>query len=52
MTLKIVESYKFQLTMDGLRLTWKGQQLNFQKERSSIVQLYCRSAGFLVEQHN
>ena len=51
MTLKIVEAYKLQLTMDGLRLTWKGQQLNFQKEHS-IVQLYCRSAGFLVEQHN
>ena len=38
--------------MDGLRIVWKGQQINVQKERSCIVKMYCRSAGLLVEEHN
>lgn len=44
--------FKMHLTLDGLRIAWKGQQLSFQKERLCIVKMYCRSAGFLVEQHN
>ena len=41
--------FKWHLRMDGLRIAWKGQQINVQKERSCIVKMYCRSAGFLVE---
>ena len=44
--------FKLQLTLDGLRMALKGQKMNWQKERSCVMKLYCRSVGFLEEEHS
>ena len=45
-------TFKLQLTLDGLRMALKGQQMNWQNERSCVVKLYCRSMGFLEEERS
>ena len=44
--------FKLQLTLDGLRMALKGQKMNWQKERSCVMKLYCRSVDFLEEEHS
>ena len=42
--------FKWHLTLGGLRMAWKGQQINWQKESYCMVKLFYRPAGFLVEE--
>ena len=42
--------FKWHLMLDGLRMAWKGQQINWQKESYCMVKLYSRPAGFLEEE--
>ena len=40
------------LTLDGLRMAWKGQHINWHMERRCIIKLYSRVTGILVEEHS
>ena len=42
--------FKLNLTLDGLRMAWKGQHINWQKESDCIIKLYSRPVGFSVEE--
>ena len=43
---------KVHLTLDGLRMAWKGQHINWDMERRCIIKLYSRVTGILVEEHS
>ena len=40
------------VTLDGLRMAWKGQHINWHIERCCIIKLYSRVTGILVEEHS
>ena len=44
--------FKMHLTLDGLRMAWKGQHINWNMERRCIIKLYSRVTGILVEEHS
>ena len=44
--------FKLHLTLDRLRMAWKGQHINWHMERRCIIKLYSRVTGILVEEHS
>ena len=42
--------FKMHLTLDGLRMAWKGQHINWDMERRCIIKLYSRPVGFIEEE--